>query len=489
MKENGDKSAINTEAVGFFRDICDLDGIESAALEAFCGENCGELYLEYSESEVLRLEGGVIQAPNFGRKCGFGLRTFQEDSTKYSYSSSLDVSSVKDAVEAVRFDTGKSNESVKISAQNADRNLYSSAKFIDSFLLAEKIQFLQDIDAYAHRKAEGANVLQVIAVLASSWQVISILRDDGARSCDIRPLVRLTVSIVVEKGGVVESGMNSGGGRFGYDVLLDNARKQCTIQSYVDEALRQAQVKLNAVKAPAGEMPVVLGNGWTGILLHEAVGHGLEGDAIRKKSSAFHNLLGEMVGTEKVTVVDDGTIANRRGSLNIDDEGNLTQRNVLIENGKLVGFMQDRINAKLMGRPVTGNGRRESYAHTPMPRMTNTFMLAGDSSLDEMIARAKNGVFAKTFSDGQVDIASGKFVFSASEAYLIENGKITTPVKGAMLIGDGPSILKRISMVGNDFALDGGVGTCGKDGQWVPVGVGEPSALIDTITVGGAKVQ
>jgi TldD protein len=303
--------------------------------------------------------------------------------------------------------------------------------------------------------------------------------------------------------------MCSGGGRFGYDSLIfvATAAKNAIIaedgttpkdeitakptaiwKNYVDEAVRQANVKLEAIKAPVGEMPVVLGNAWTGILLHESVGHGLEGDAIRKKTSSFHNFLGEQIASPNITVVDDGSIKNRRGSINIDDEGTSSRRNILIENGKLVGFLQDRINSKLMKMSVTGNGRREGYEDMPIPRMTNTFMLAGEASFDEMIAGVKNGVFAKSFSDGQVDVASGKFVFSASEAYLIENGKITTPIKGAMLIGDGPSILKKISMVGNDFSLDNGVGTCGKNGQSVPVGVGQPSVLIDKITVGGSNL-
>lgn len=472
-----------TEASNFLQNnICDLQKVENVALPAFCGGVCGELFIEYKESEVIRIEDGVIQTPSLNFNQGFGLRTFKEDATKYSYSSTIDVSSVNKAIEAVRFLHDTDKNSVKIEDKSNKNNLYNGFRFIDSISLEEKIRFLQETDAYARSKSE--NVRQVIGVLASTWQVVSILNETGKRVCDIRPLVRFTISVVVEKDGVFESGMCSGGGRFGYENFINDATKK----SYVDEALRQANVKLTAIKAPVGEMPVVLGNAWTGILLHEAVGHGLEGDAIRKKTSAFHNLLGEIIGSKNVTVVDDGTIANRRGSLNIDDEGTPTQRNVLIENGKLVGFMQDRMNARLMNCAPTGNGRRESYAHTPMPRMTNTFMLGGDASFEEMLAKAKNGIFAKTFSDGQVDIASGKFVFSASEAYLIENGKITSPVKGAMLIGDGPSILKQISMVGGDFSLDNGVGTCGKDGQWVPVGVGQPSALINKITVGGASI-
>ena len=473
----------------FFKNIYDISAIEQTSLEAFHGGVLGELFVEYKEGEILRIEDGVVQAPNLNFNQGFGLRTFKDDASKYSYSSTIDLSSIKKAVEAVNFtsDSSSDNQNIrlgipKIHTSAKTNNLYDAAKFIDSISLAKKIEFLREIDAYARSKSD--NIRQVIGVLASTWQAVSILTDSGKKSYDIRPLVRLTVSIIVEKNGMLESGMQSGGGRFGYETIINDKTKI----AYVDEALRQANVKLNAVKAPVGEMPVVLGNAWTGILLHEAVGHGLEGDAIRKKTSAFHNLLGEQIGSASVTVVDDGTIANRRGSLNIDDEGNKTQHNVLIEKGKLVGFMQDRMNARLMNSQTTGNGRRESYECTPMPRMTNTFMLAGDASFDEMLAKAKNGIYAKTFSDGQVDTASGKFVFSASEAYLIEDGKITSPVKGAMLIGDGPSILKQISMVGADFSLDNGVGTCGKDGQWVPVGVGQPSALIDKITVGGSNI-
>lgn len=471
------------EASSFLqKNICDLQSVESSALSAFCRGVCGELFIEYKESEVIRIEDGIIQTPNLNFNKGFGLRTFKEDITKYSYSSEIDVSSINKAIEAVRFSHNSLESNVKIEAKDNKNNLYSGTKFIDSLLLEEKIKFLKGADTYARAKSE--NVRQVIGVLASTWQVVSILNELGKRVCDIRPLIRFTISIVVEKNGVFESGMCSGGGRFGYEKFISE-----TVQkSYVDEALRQANIKLTAIRAPVGEMPVVLGNAWTGILLHEAVGHGLEGDAIRKKTSTFYNLFGKIIGSKNVTVVDDGTINDRRGSLNVDDEGTPTQRNILIENGKLVGFMQDRINAALMNHTPTGNGRRENYMHTPMPRMTNTFMLGGNASFEEMLSKARNGIFAKTFSDGQVDIASGKFVFSASEAYLIENGKITTPVKGAMLIGDGPSILKQISIVGSDFSLDNGVGMCGKDGQWVPVGVGQPSTLIDKITVGGASI-
>lgn len=468
----------STEGSVFFNSICDLPSIERTALSAFCNGNLGELFVEYKENEVLKIENGVVQPPEFSSKKGFGLRTFREDTTRYSYSSSLTSEAVRKALAVVG--NGENNCTVEI--QTNERNLYPSHRFIDTVSLEDKIKFLKEIDEYARSKS--ADIRQVIASLVSSWQAVCILTDSGKESFDIRPLVRLNVIVVIEKNGQMESGMCASGGRCGYESIITADTKV----KYVDEALRQASVKLTAVKAPAGKMPVVLGNAWTGILLHEAVGHGLEGDAIRKKTSSFYNLLGEEIAAPNITVADNGTIPNRRGSINIDDEGTTSQNNVLIENGKLVDFMQDRMNSRLMNSSVTGNGRRESYECVPMPRMTNTFMVGGNSCFDEMVAKVKRGIFAKSFSDGQVDIASGKFVFSASEAYLIENGKITTPVKGAMLIGDGPSILKKISMVGNDFSLDNGIGTCGKDGQWVPVGVGEPSVLIDEITVGGADL-
>jgi TldD protein len=397
----------------------------------------------------------------------------------------LNLPAINDAVAIVRsHNSSGENAGVNISYDNDNDvpRLYDTARFINVISLDKKIEFLRNIDSYVRSKS--VHVKHVVAVLAGSWQIVSIVNDRAEKVWDIRPLTRLSISVISEKNGVSESGTHSGGGRFGYDMLLTDKIKI----SYADEAIRQANVKLDAIKAPVGEMPVVLGNAWTGILLHEAIGHGLEGDAIRKKTSSFHNLLGERIASLGVTVVDDGAIEYRRGSINVDDEGTRSQRNVLIENGKLVGFLQDRMNSQLMKLPVTGNGRRENYAHIPIPRMTNTFMTAGSAHFDEMIANVKNGVFAKSFSDGQVDITSGKFVFSASEAYLIENGKVTSPVKGAMLIGDGSSILKKILMIGNDFSLDSGVGTCGKDGQWVPVGVGQPSVFIEKITVGGSNL-
>lgn len=469
----------------FFSQRCDLDAIDSVALEAFCNNRLGELFVEYKEDEVIKIEGGIVQTPSFHQRMGFGLRTFEEECVRYSYSSNLDVKSVKDAVRIVSSGTTSHANNIHATSDLQSENsvsLYTSERFISSVTLKDKIDFLKRVDAYA--RSASNDVAQVIAALASSWQVVSILTDSGQKIYDVRPLVRFTVSIVISKNGEMESGMFSGGGRFGYEHLLS----QDYATAAVDEALRQAYIKIIAVKAPVGELAAVIGNGWTGILLHEAIGHGLEGDSIRRKTSSFCNLLGQEIASKNVTVIDNGNIENRRGSIDFDDEGTKTQSTALIENGKLVSFINDRMSARIMKCRATGNGRRESYEHEPITRMTNTYMLAGDKTVDEMIASVKYGIFAKTFSDGQVDIASGKFVFSASEAYLIEGGKITAPVKGAMLIGDGPSILKKISMVGNDFAMDPGTGTCGKCGQMVPVGVGEPSVLIDKITVGGSNL-
>lgn len=461
----------------FFDEICDLNSMEKVALNAFCDNYFGELFVEYREDEMLKLESGMVHAPCSKFKRGFGLRACKDEMTKYSYSSILDTKSVSEAVGAIN-----TEEHQPICLQKNAKNLYTDRYILGEFSLDKKISFLKEIDNYARSKSDS--VTQVIAILAGSWQVVSILNERCEKYFDIRPMVRLSVSIIVEKDGVAESGSYSGGGRLGYETFITDETKI----KYVNEAVQQACVKMRAIKAPVGEMPVVLGNGWTGILLHEAVGHALESDSVRKKTSSFCNLFGETVASKNITIVDDGTIEHKRGSINIDDEGSASQRNVLIENGTLVGCMQDRQNAKLMNANITGNGRRESYETPPLPRMTNTFMLPENNTFDEIVSSVKNGIFAKTFSDGQVDVASGKFVFSSSEAYLIENGKITTPIKGAMLIGDGPSILKKISMIGNDFALDTGVGTCGKDSQWVPVGVGQPSVLIDKITVGGANL-
>jgi TldD protein len=360
-----------------------------------------------------------------------------------------------------------------------NRALYTDANPLSLVPFEAKTKLLAEIDAYC--RGRDPRVRQVMASLAGVWQAVQIVRADGQRTADIRPLVRLNVSVVCAEGDRMEAGGHGTGGRTSYVAYVDPK----SWQAQVDEALRQALVNLKSVPAPAGEMTVVLGPGWPGILLHEAIGHGLEGDFNRKKTSAFSGLMGQRVASPGVTVIDDGTIRDRRGSLTIDDEGTPTERTVLIEDGILVGYMQDRLNARLMGMKPTGNGRRESFAHAPMPRMRNTYMLAGRHAPDEIIRSVKRGLYAVNFGGGQVDITSGKFVFSASEAYLIENGRITAPVKGATLIGNGPDVLTRVSMVGNDLALDQGIGVCGKEGQSVPVGVGQPTLKIDALTVGG----
>jgi TldD protein len=362
-------------------------------------------------------------------------------------------------------------------ASNA--RLYSDANPLAAMEFAKRTGLLADIDAYARGK--DARVRQVMASIAGEWQAVQIMRPDGVRVADLRPLVRLNVAVVVEADGRRETGSYGTGGRFGYGHVTSDA----VWRGAVDEALRQALVNLESVPAPAGEMPVVLGSGWPGILLHEAIGHGLEGDFNRKKTSAFAELLGKRIASPEVSIIDDGTIPDRRGSLTVDDEGTPTNRTVLIEDGILVGYLQDRLNARLMGMRPTGNGRRQSYAHAPMPRMTNTIMLSGRHSPEEMIGSVKRGLYAVNFGGGQVDITSGKFVFSASEAYLIEDGRVTSPVKGATLIGNGPDALTKVEMVGNDIALDPGIGTCGKNGQGVPVGVGQPTLKLSGLTVGG----
>jgi len=358
-------------------------------------------------------------------------------------------------------------------------SLYTDTNPLGEFEFAQKVKLLEDMNAYA--RALDSRVVQFSASISGEWQAVQIIRADGDRRGDIRPLVRINVSVVCADGDRMEAGSHGTGGRTGYASYIEPD----AWQAQIDEALRQALVNLDSVPAPAGEMDVVLGPGWPGILLHEAIGHGLEGDFNRKKTSAFSGLMGERVASKGVTVVDDGTLNDRRGSLAIDDEGTPTSSTVLIEDGILTGYMQDRLNARLMGMAPTGNGRRESFAHAPMPRMTNTYMHSGDRDPEEILKSVKNGLYAVNFGGGQVDITSGKFVFSASEAYMIENGKIGAPVKGATLIGNGPDVLTRVKMIGNDMKLDPGVGTCGKDGQGVPVGVGQPTLMIENLTVGG----
>ena len=410
-----------------------------------------------------------------------GLRAVAGEAVGYAHAGDLSLSALKRAADAVGAVTRGYSGTYAAAPQRTNKKLYGDENPIGEPSFEAKVTLLQEIDAYL--RAKDPKVRQVTASIAASWQVVDILRADGERMHDIRPMTRLNISVVVGDGDRQEAGSYGVGGRRGFGDFVAAGNWQ----SGADEALRQALVNLDAIDAPAGTMDVVLSAGWPGVMLHEAVGHGLEGDFNRKKTSAFAGLLGQQVAAKGVTVVDDGTIENRRGSLTIDDEGTPSAYNVLIDDGKLVGYMQDRQNARLMGMKATGNGRRESYAHVPMPRMTNTYMLGGDKSPDEIIASVKKGIYAVSFGGGQVDITSGKFVFGCTEAYLIDNGKIGAPVKGAMLIGNGPDAMQRITMIGNDMKLDTGMGNCGKGGQWVPVGVGQPHLRMNEMTVGGTQ--
>jgi len=444
-----------------------------------------DLYFQYSRAESWSLEEGIVKSGSFGIDQGVGVRAVSGEKTAFAYSDDISRAALDSAALATRAIArqggGKSAAMPALRSRTGAAKragLYLPIDPIASLAAGDKVALLERLERQA--RALDPRVTQVMASLAGEYEVVLVARSDGLMSADIRPLVRLSLQVIVESNGRREQGSAGGGGRFDYSCFSD-----AVLREYANEAVHQAVVNLDARPAPAGEMTVVLGSGWPGILLHEAVGHGLEGDFNRKGSSAFSGRVGERVAAPGVTVVDDGTILNRRGSLNVDDEGNPTQRTVLIENGILQGYLQDTLNARLMGVPVTGNARRESYAHLPMPRMTNTMMLNGDKTREEIIASVKHGLYAANFGGGQVDITSGKFVFSTTEAYLIEDGKITVPVKGATLIGNGPDALTRISMIGNDLALDPGVGTCGKEGQSVPVGVGQPTVRIDGLTVGG----
>ena len=464
----------------FFRQT-DLDRSRTERLVADTLAGCddGELFLEYRLSEGLVFDDGQLKSANYDTMQGFGLRAVAGEATGYAHSSELSEAALKRSSEAVSAVRSGHRGTLADAPAGTNRMLYSATNPLGESGFAEKVRLLQEIDAYA--RAKDPRVRQVSVSLMGEWQVVELVRADGFTRQDIRPLVRLNISVVAGEGDRQESGSHGAGGRSGYRDLFDpeNWRAQ------VDDAIRQAAVNLESVPAPAGEMTVVLGPGWPGILLHEAIGHGLEGDFNRKKTSAFAGLLGQRIASPGVTVVDDGTIEGRRGSLTMDDEGTPTSCTTLIEDGILVGFMQDRLNARLMGVATTGNGRRQSHAHMPMPRMTNTYMLNGGTKADEILASVDRGLYAVSFGGGQVDITSGKFVFSCTEAYLIENGRIRAPVKGATLIGNGPDALTRISMVGDDMALDTGIGTCGKQGQGVPVGVGQPTIRLDGLTVGG----
>ncbi len=453
---------------------------EAQALAAQTLTKCddGELYLQYTASEAFLFDDGRLKTADYSREGGFGLRGVSGEMTGFAHANELSAGAIKRAGETLKL-IDPTTQSLAAPPRKNNRHLYTDASPLDLIPFEKKVALLEGIDAAA--RARDPRVAQVSASLTGSWSVVEIVRPDGFVATDVRPLVRLNISIVAESNGRREMGTYGVGGRYLYDTLFDDS----TWNTGIDEALAQALINLESVDAPAGEMTVLLGPGWPGVLLHEAVGHGLEGDFNRKGTSAFSGRIGERVAAPGVTVVDDGTMADRRGSLSIDDEGTPTSENVLIEDGILKGYMQDRLNARLMGVEATGNGRRESFAHAPMPRMTNTFMRAGNDNPDELLSRVKNGIFAKSFGGGQVDIVSGKFVFSCTEAYKIENGKLGAPIKGATLIGDGPTALTQVTGIGDDLELDRGVGVCGKGGQSVPAGVGQPTLLVEGLTVGG----
>jgi TldD protein len=440
-----------------------------------------DLYFQYTRSEGWSLEEGIVKTGSFSIDQGVGVRAVSGEKTAFAYSDDISEASLLDAARTVRSISSTTRSGrAKVAARKVapGRSLYDGIDPIGTLDSTAKVKLLEKTEQLARKK--DPRVKQVMAGLASEWDVVMVARADGTLAADVRPLVRLSVTVIAEQNGRREMGSGGGGGRFGL-AYFDDAQ----IESYVNDAVKAALTNLDSRPAPAGEMTVVLGPGWPGILLHEAIGHGLEGDFNRKGSSAFSGRIGKRVAAKGVTVLDDGTIADRRGSLNVDDEGNASQRNVLIEDGILRGYIQDSLNARLMGVKPTGNGRRESYAHVPMPRMTNTYMLGGDKDPAEIVASIKKGLYATNFGGGQVDITSGKFVFSASEAFWVENGKIQYPVKGATIVGNGPDALTRVTMIGNDMKLDTGVGTCGKEGQSVPVGVGQPTLRIDGLTVGG----
>ena len=471
-----------TEDLFFNRAGLDKSRVERIIGEALGKADDGELFLEYQQSENFVFDDGQLKNANFDTSQGFGLRAVAGEMSGYAHASELSEEALLragDTIKAVQ--VGHDGTMAQGPAQT-NQSLYMEDNPLNQTPFETKVRLLSEMDAYARGLDE--RIRQFSASISGSWQAVQIIRADGSRAADIRPLVRLNVSCIVGDGDRLEAGSYGTGGRETYESYINSD----TWQMAVKEALRQAIVNLGSVSAPAGEMPVVLGPGWPAILLHEAIGHGLEGDFNRKKTSAFSELVGERVAAPGVTVVDDGTIENRRGSLTVDDEGTPTQRTMLIEDGILTGYMQDRMNARLMGKHATGNGRRESYAHLPMPRMTNTVMEDGNYDPEEIIKSVKKGLYAVNFGGGQVDITSGKFVFTCTEAYQVEDGKIGAAVKGATLIGNGPDALTKVSLIGNDMALDPGVGTCGKDGQSVPVGVGQPTILLDELTVGGTEV-
>ena len=461
-----------------YRDGFDPDAAQRLAARHLARHDDGELYLQYRVSESFGFDDGRLKSADFHTGSGFGLRGVSGETTGFAHANEISEAAITRAADTLAvLDPAKAPPAA--SPPRTNRSMYVATDPLSAIPYARKVELCQAIDAAA--RARDPRVAQVSVMLSGSWSVVEIVRADGFVATDIRPLVRLSVSIVAQQGDRRETGSHGLGGRYLYDDLFQPA----TWNRAIDIALAQALVNLESVAAPAGEMPVVLGPGWCGVLLHEAVGHGLEGDFNRKGTSAFSGRIGERVAAPGVTVIDEGAIESRRGSLSIDDEGTPTSRTVLIEDGILKGYLQDRLNARLMGMQPTGNGRRESFAHAPMPRMTNTFMLGGSDDPAELVTRVKDGIFCKSFGGGQVDITSGKFVFSCTEAYRIRGGKLAEPVKGATLIGDGPTVLTRVKGIANDMALDEGVGVCGKGGQSVPAGVGQPTLLIDGLTVGG----
>ncbi len=466
--------------------LLDPWGLSESDLSRALGEifthkvDYADLYFQYTRSEGWSLEEGIVKTGSFSISQGVGVRAVAGEKTAFAYSDTLSSDALMSSAHAVRSIARQGAGKARVQSTQAQRNLslYQPVDPLTTMTAPEKVGLLERVEKMA--RAKDPHVKQVMASLGMEYDVVMIAGSDGRLTADVRPLVRLSLSVVVERNGRRETGHSGGGGRSGLEYFSEE-----TLRHYVDLAVHEAMINLDARPAPAGEMTVVLAAGWPGILLHEAVGHGLEGDFNRKGSSVFSGKVGQRVASKGVTVVDDGTIEGRRGSLNVDDEGNPTQRNVLIEDGILRGYLQDTLNARLMKTGVTGNGRRESFAHLPMPRMTNTFMLSGKEDPQEMIGSVKKGIYAANFGGGQVDITSGKFVFSASEAYMIENGRITYPIKGATLIGSGPEAMNRVSMIGNNMKLDSGVGTCGKEGQSVPVGVGMPTIKMEGLTVGG----
>ena len=471
-----------TDELFFTHTNLDLERTSKIVRDALAGGDDGELFLEMRHAEMLAFDDGRLKTASYDQSSGFGLRTVAGEAHGYAHAGELSEAALQRAADSVSAVTkGYSGNAALAPSAGANNPLYSDRNPLNATSFDTKIKLLQEMDAYA--RDSDSRVKQVSASLTGSWQAVQIMRADGIRVADIRPLVRINIWVAVEQNGRMESGGAGSGGR----VMLDQWLSPESWQSQVDEALRIAVLNLQSVPTPAGEMEVVLGAGWPGVMLHEAVGHGLEGDFNRKGTSVFSGRVGQQVAAKGVTVIDDGTMADRRGSITVDDEGTPSRRNVLIEDGILKGYMQDRQNARLMGVDATGNGRRESFAHAPMPRMTNTYMENGDADPQEIVASMRKGIYAVNFGGGQVDITSGKFVFSAAEAYLVENGKIGAPVKGATLIGNGPDAMSKITMIGNDTKLDSGIGTCGKAGQSVPVGVGQPTVKMGGVTVGGTE--